>query len=286
MNRTPVRHNVALETKLGLEQTILSGRVLAAIGAVDALVAAHEGSGLGLDGVGEWPQVELVHGTVVEVRRQSSNICVCGGTVLGVDGVTGSFLLVCNEVLCGSLNTSILVASDRLVHGDTSEVWIGGETLPVTASIGRASQGSGDRAESDVCTLGLELLAHGVTTLVEHMLVPRGSSGDTSREDTGVVGETDGQRSILQAKTLETKTGNGNDVTSTRSGLASDHVSLLFESELVDKGSCLCDGILPTTSCIGGDLSYVLLDICCPNLNPEYAYEKGRQPASDQHHPE
>ena len=42
VNRAPIRHNVTLETKLSLEQTILGCGVLAAVGAVDALVAAHE----------------------------------------------------------------------------------------------------------------------------------------------------------------------------------------------------------------------------------------------------
>ena len=113
-----------------------------------------------------------MHGAVVEVGGQSSDIGVGCSAVLGVDGVTGSLLLVRDEVLCSGLDTSILVTSDGLLHGNTSEVRVSSEALPVTASIGRATKRSSNRAKSYVSALSFELLTHGITTFVEQFPVP------------------------------------------------------------------------------------------------------------------
>lgn len=42
-------------------------RVLAGLRLVDFVVAAHDGTYTSVDGLGEWPEVELVHRAVVNV---------------------------------------------------------------------------------------------------------------------------------------------------------------------------------------------------------------------------
>jgi hypothetical protein len=84
-------------------------------------------------------------------------------------------------------------------------------------------------------TLGLEFLAHGVPTLVQEVSIPGRSDSDTSREDRGIVGHTDGQGTILETKTAKVEARNGHDVSNTGAGLASDHVGLFIKSQLGDK---------------------------------------------------
>lgn len=65
--------------------------------------------------------------------------------------------------------------------------------------------------------LGLEFLAHGHAPVVHHLLVPSGSDGNTSGEDTGIVGHADGQGTILKTEAVEAKAWNASDVANTRS---------------------------------------------------------------------
>lgn len=105
--------------------------------------------------------------------------------------------------------------------------------------------------KEDVSTLGPELLSHGISTLVEDVLVPRSSNRNTSREDAGVVCYTDGQRTILKAEAREAETRDANNVANTRSRSASHHVGLLLDGELGREGLSLGQSIFPTTDASG-----------------------------------
>lgn len=108
--------------------------------------------------------------------------------------------------------------------------------------------------KEDVGTLGPELLSHSVSSLVEDVLVPRSSNRNTSREDTGVVCYTDGQRTILETEAGEAETRDADNVANTRSRSAGHHVGLLLDGELGREGLGLGQSILPATDAGG---------ICC-----------------------
>ena len=74
----PVAHDESLEAQLALEQTVDRLGVLASVGVVDLLVGAHYGAHARPDCIYERPEVELVHGLVVDVRRK------CLGDVVAV----------------------------------------------------------------------------------------------------------------------------------------------------------------------------------------------------------
>jgi hypothetical protein len=117
VSRAPIRHDVALETEFGLEQTVLGCGVLAAVRTVDALVRAHEGGCLCLHGVGEWPHVELVHCTIVDVGRESTSRLYVR-VVSAVLRIPLDLLFIADPVLGASLHTRILMPIDGLLHCD------------------------------------------------------------------------------------------------------------------------------------------------------------------------
>ena len=93
VDRTPIGHNVALKSELGLQDSVLGLGVLASIRAVESLVGAHERGSTGLDRIGEGPKVKLVQGSVVHVGRKGLlNDSVEGG-VRVVGRVALSFLV-------------------------------------------------------------------------------------------------------------------------------------------------------------------------------------------------
>lgn len=55
-------------------------------------------------------------------------------------------MLITDEVLGSCLHTGGLVTLDGLVHADTGEVGVGGETLPVAARVCGATQRAGNGA--------------------------------------------------------------------------------------------------------------------------------------------
>ena len=90
--------------------------------------------------------------------------------------------------------------------------------------------------ECNVCALGLELLAHQETSLIQDVLVPSTGGRNTSRENADIVGDTVGEGTILEAKAVEAETLDRLDVTNAGTGLTSDHLSLLFQCQLSHKG--------------------------------------------------
>jgi hypothetical protein len=90
--------------------------------------------------------------------------------------------------------------------------------------------------ECNVCALGFELLAHQETSLIQDVLVPGTGGRNTSRENADIVGDTVGEGTILEAEAVEAETLDRLDVTNARTGLTSDHLSLLFQCQLSHEG--------------------------------------------------
>ena len=130
---TPITHDETLETELAFEEIVQSLRVLAAVTIVDLVVGAHDGTGASAYGISEGPsnqsalgdrtiqngyspQVEFVHGRIIDVRAR----CLQTATRLAI-----MLLLIQNKVFCASDHTGGLDASDRLTDGNTGEhrVW-------------------------------------------------------------------------------------------------------------------------------------------------------------------
>jgi hypothetical protein len=145
-------------------------------------------------------------------------------------------LFVTDVVFSGCLNTGGLVTLDSLVHADTSEVGVGGETLPVAPRVGGATQRASNGRKCNVRALCLELLAHQETSLVQNVPVPGAGGRNTSRENADIVGDTVGEGTVLEAEAVEAETFDRLDVTNARTGHTSDHLSLLFQCQLSHEG--------------------------------------------------
>lgn len=95
----PITHHKPFKRHLRLQEPVQHLAVLARVGVVDALVRAHDARGAGLDGIVERPEVELVHGLVVDVGGQGLVVCE-GGELFDLAGrFAGGFLFVGDEVL-------------------------------------------------------------------------------------------------------------------------------------------------------------------------------------------
>ena len=94
MESTPIAHDIALEAELGLEQTVEEFAVLATVRIVDSRVRTHDTGSSSLDGILEWPQVELMHAGIVDISGVSD------GTIsTKTADCSVGFLFVSNEVL-------------------------------------------------------------------------------------------------------------------------------------------------------------------------------------------
>jgi hypothetical protein len=67
----PITHNKALESQFVLQEVVEKLRILAGIRVVDLVVRAHDGAYTSADRISEWPQVEFVHGNIVDIGRDS-----------------------------------------------------------------------------------------------------------------------------------------------------------------------------------------------------------------------
>lgn len=143
----PVTHDKPLEIKLILEEVVHSIGVLAAIGVVDLVVRAHDGTGARPNGIckrpslvnhggsemggggGEdvLPEVELVHGLVIQVGTKALGDVEAISSGLGC--LTEVLLFVCDIVLCAGNDPSILDASDGGIDQSSSQIWIWTETF-------------------------------------------------------------------------------------------------------------------------------------------------------------
>ena len=76
-------------------------------------------------------------------------------------------MLITDEVLGSCLHTGGLVTLDGLVHADTGEVGVGGETLPVAASTNDSSEAAAYGSESYIGAFALEFSSKMVFRLVD-----------------------------------------------------------------------------------------------------------------------
>jgi hypothetical protein len=90
----PVRDDRALEVELLLDEPVEELRVRAALRLVDLVVRAHDRRDARVDGLGERPEVELVHRAVVDVGRVD---------LRGLRSAAVVLLLVCDQVLRSQL---------------------------------------------------------------------------------------------------------------------------------------------------------------------------------------
>ena len=67
MRSTPITHHISLEAKFTLQKIVLRLAVLAAVGLVQAIVAAHHTGNANLDSLCERPQIQLMHRAVIDV---------------------------------------------------------------------------------------------------------------------------------------------------------------------------------------------------------------------------
>lgn len=101
-------------------------------------------------------------------------------------------------MLSSSNNTGILDTLDALSNANTGQDGVGGEALPIPATFRGAAERASDGAKSNVHTLALELLAHGLAAAVHQTPVKRRGGGLAGREDGVVIPETDAHGGILQ----------------------------------------------------------------------------------------
>lgn len=99
--------------------------------------------------------------------------------------------------LCGGLNARALHPLDGLGHGDTSQIWIRPESLPIPATLCDFSQGAGDRAELNMDPSRLCFSAHELTPLPNQVDVPGRSSLYTGSEGGRGLPETNSQGAVL-----------------------------------------------------------------------------------------
>jgi hypothetical protein len=124
-------------------------------------------------------------------------------------------LLIGDEVLSTSNDTSILNTLNCLRHANTGQHRVGRETLPVPATLGSTANGTGDRSEDDVDTLALVLFSNALASAVDEATV-EGSGGSLSGwEDRIKVSETDTDGRILHAETAEAESRYGTGVADT-----------------------------------------------------------------------
>ena len=112
-------------------------------------------------------------------------------------GLAEVFLLITDEVLCASNDTSILDTVDVLSDSNTRQDRVRGETLPVTATLGTATKRTNNGAELHVDTLSVVLGTHAVTALVEETTIEGGCDGYTAGEDAVVVCVTNTDRAVF-----------------------------------------------------------------------------------------
>ena len=207
-----------LESKLILQYTIESLAVLATIRPIDPVVRAHERSHTTLDSVLEGPKIEFMHGAIVNVARDSLDRLASRP----VDTWIALRLLLVADVMLGAgLDTRGLHPLDRLGEELTSEERVWRETFPSTTSISGTAEWPCDWSKCDMGSFAFELLSHVYTSCASQILVPTGCDAQTCWENRGVGCFSNGERSILQAQAIKSKSVDGTNVTDARTWCAS-----------------------------------------------------------------
>ncbi|KAJ6443523.1 cell wall protein [Purpureocillium lavendulum] len=166
----PVAHDEAVPAPLLAQHGVEVLGVLAAHGAVDAVVGRHEGAGAGVaDGELEGQGVDLAQGA------------------LGDDGLDAHalvLLVVAEEVLDGGLDAGALDTADEGGGAEAGQEGVLADGLEAAAAEGRALHVDG-RAKDDVGALRDGFGAHGPAGLFEQLLVEGGAQGGAAREAGG-----------------------------------------------------------------------------------------------------
>lgn len=194
-----------------------------------------------------------------------------------------TYLFISNVMLSSSNDMRILDTLNGLSHGNTSEHWIGGETLPVSATLWDTADGPSHGTQLGINTLSSVLSTHGLATRLHQSGAPCGRNVHAGRESRVHISYaklaaaaaaaaaiaiaiaiayrdseeekgpieltiTDTERRVLQAETSEVQTRNVTGVTHTGLAFPSDtggEVDLLEEGQLAHKGDGLLVGVLP-----------------------------------------
>jgi hypothetical protein len=78
MLREPVGHDEPLKSELSLQQAVQDLAVGARVGVVHAVIRAHDIGGSGMYAVSKRPEVELMHGLIINVGRDGLDAVVLG----------------------------------------------------------------------------------------------------------------------------------------------------------------------------------------------------------------
>jgi hypothetical protein len=189
-HRGPIGDDWPLEVELLFDEPVQDLRVLARLSLVELIVRAHDGRHAGVDGLGEWPEVELVNRPVINVR---------GRNLLRLPAAAEVLLLVPDEVLSSpcelirlsterDVKTNLRVrhdaralnAQDRLRTGDTRKIGICTKSLPITSTSGDTNQVH-HRSELNVDPLAAMFPAHRLAAGIDEGPVPGRRRVDASR---------------------------------------------------------------------------------------------------------
>lgn len=148
-------------------------------------------------GVLEGPHVHFVHCLVVDVGRHRS---------IATSWVAVKFLFVSDEMLDAS-DDAVLHALDGLESQTASKVGVIAETFPVATTFGHSSERSNNRSKEDIDTLGFELSAHIVSSLVSKVSVPCGTNVNSRSKSSDTICSTETISSIAETETREANSG-------------------------------------------------------------------------------
>src|SRR5687768_17045200 len=124
---------------------------------MNLVVRTHDCRALSVNGVHVRPEIQLVSRSVVRITGH---------------GLTVELLFVEDVVLDSGLNTNALDTFNGLCNHDTSKIWIGAETLPVTTTLGNFAQATSDWSKHNVSACPTELLAYVLATLTDEIQIP------------------------------------------------------------------------------------------------------------------
>src|ERR1700733_420126 len=159
-SRTPVAHDITLKAELFLQKAVKYLAILTGVRSIDSVVRAHYARHAGLDSICKRPEVKLVDSAVVSVLTDRLNT---GPRSVGVRRgavrerrVSLTLLLVEDKVLSTCLQADTLQPRDGLSHTNSGQIWVRGETLPVTSAECGPTERTRDRSQDNMSTLGLE----------------------------------------------------------------------------------------------------------------------------------
>jgi hypothetical protein len=132
MVRTPVRHDISRESQLCLEELVENMVILACPYTIELIIAAHNGSDSGTNGIIVRPKIDLMHSSVIDVTGHRSAV---------------EFLFVSDIMLDTGLDASPLHFLDSDGRMDAVEVGIRAPCLPVATCLWYLADRASHRTE-------------------------------------------------------------------------------------------------------------------------------------------